>query len=372
MPQESDISERSSPLEKVKEFEEELQNTKYNKRTQRHIGLVKAKIAKLKAKQEARVRGKKKGEGYSVRKSGDATVALLGFPSVGKSTLLNALTNAQSAVGAYDFTTLKVVPGLLEYNHAKIQILDVPGVIKGAADGSGRGKEVLQIIRNADLVLILVDVFHPEQYDVLLKEVWDSGVRINQKKPYIRIKKMPRGGIRIGKTVKLELQDETIEGILKEFRIANADVLIRDEINEDQLIDVIEGNKVYIPSLAIVTKIDIADDNSLGRIKQIKPDVFISAEKKIGIDILKQKLFEKLDFIRIYLKQAGKKADLDEPMIVKRGYTLRDLCSRLHQDFINKFKFARIWGKSAKFEGQIIRNLEHKLEDEDVVQLHIA
>ena len=100
----------------IKEFEDELKKTKYNKKTQHHIGLVKAKIAKLRDKQESRGKGGKKGEGYSVRRSGDATVLLLGFPSAGKSTLLNALTNAESDVGAYAFTTLTVIPGTLDYS----------------------------------------------------------------------------------------------------------------------------------------------------------------------------------------------------------------------------------------------------------------
>ena len=126
--------------EQIKEFEEELKKTKYNKKTQHHIGLVKAKIAKLRERQESRGKGGKKGEGYSVRRSGDATVLLLGFPSAGKSTLLNALTNAESETGAYAFTTLTVIPGTLEYKHAKIQVLDVPGIVKGASDGTGRGK----------------------------------------------------------------------------------------------------------------------------------------------------------------------------------------------------------------------------------------
>ena len=106
--------------EQIKQFQDELKKTKYNKKTQHHIGLVKAKIAKLREKQEKRSKGGKKGEGYAVSRSGDATVLLLGFPSVGKSTLLNALTNADSEIGAYAFTTLKVIPGTLDYNHSKI------------------------------------------------------------------------------------------------------------------------------------------------------------------------------------------------------------------------------------------------------------
>ncbi|MEK6949157.1 MAG: GTPase, partial [Nanoarchaeota archaeon] len=132
--------ERKDPTrEKIKELDDLISKTKYNKSTQHAIGLYKAQLAKLKEKQKARSGGRK-GEGYNVRKTGDGTVVLLGFPSVGKSTLLNALTNANSAVAAYAFTTLTVIPGILEYKHAKIQVLDVPGVMHGAAAGTGRGK----------------------------------------------------------------------------------------------------------------------------------------------------------------------------------------------------------------------------------------
>jgi len=146
--------------DKIKEMEEELSKMQYNKRTQHHYGLVRAKIARLKETEVRRGSGGKKPEGYSVKKSGDATVILCGFPSTGKSTLLNALTNARSEVGAYAFTTLTVVPGLLEYGHARIQVLDVPGIVHGAASGRGRGSEVLSVMRSTDLCIIILDVFH--------------------------------------------------------------------------------------------------------------------------------------------------------------------------------------------------------------------
>src|SRR3989338_6202147 len=205
-----EIAERkkATSSEKIKEFEAELAKTKYNKRTQFHIGLVKAKIAKLKEKEAARGKGGGGSEGFTVRKSGDATVVLLGFPSVGKSTLLNSLTNANSPVGAYAFTTVSVIPGLLEYNHAKIQILDVPGIVYGAASGKGRGKEVLQVIRNADLILIIIDVFHPEHHQALLNEVYETGVRLNQEKPDVKITKKSRGGILVGNTVPIHFIDK--------------------------------------------------------------------------------------------------------------------------------------------------------------------
>lgn len=177
-----DIKKKDAVAEKIKELEELISKSKYNKKTQHAIGLYKAQLSKLKEKQASRSSKGKKGEGYDVRKTGDGTVVLLGFPSVGKSTLLNKLTNSKSPVGSYAFTTLTVIPGTLEYKHAKIQILDVPGVVHGAAAGTGRGKEVLSVIRNSDLILILIDVFHPEHYEALLKEVYDTSIRINQKK----------------------------------------------------------------------------------------------------------------------------------------------------------------------------------------------
>lgn len=79
-------------------------------------------------------------------KSGDARVALIGFPSVGKSTLLNKLTNTHSEACAYEFTTLTCIPGKIEYNGANIQLLDLPGIIEGAAQGKGRGRQVMRRI----------------------------------------------------------------------------------------------------------------------------------------------------------------------------------------------------------------------------------
>lgn len=369
MPEEK-INRRQKISNDIKDLEEELSKTKYNKRTQHHIGLVKAKIARLKEKRSGGSSGK--SEGFAVRKTGDGTVVLLGFPSVGKSTLLNALTNAHSRVGAYAFTTLTCIPGLLEYKHAKIQVLDVPGIVEGAAAGTGRGKEVLQVLRSASMALIILDVFSPEHYPVILKEVYDTDIRLDQKKPDVRITKTSRGGIRIGKTVKLDMSDETIASIMKEFRINNAEVLIRTYINEDQLIDIIEGNKHYIPKIVIANKVDMASQKDIDNFKRtVAPDLFISAETHIGIAELKELIFQKLNFIRIYLKEINKKADMEVPMIMFTGCTIKDVCEKLHRDFVEKFKFARIWGKSAKFEAMKVLKLDHKLMDGDIVELHM-
>src|SRR5690606_7826176 len=118
--------------------------------------------------------------GYSVKKSGDATVVLVGFPSVGKSTLLNRLTGDDlSETAAYAFTTVSVIPGAMEHRGAKIQILDIPGLIADAAMGKGRGKEMIAVVRSVDLSLVLVNVFNEQHKDVLLRALNDAGIRIN-------------------------------------------------------------------------------------------------------------------------------------------------------------------------------------------------
>ncbi len=356
--------------EQIKQLEEELKNTKYNKRTQHHIGLIKAKIAKLREKQSSRSSGK--SEGFAVKKSGNATVALLGFPSVGKSTLLGKITGKESKTGSYAFTTLSVVPGMMNYKGALIQILDLPGIIKGASKGSGRGREVISVLRQADLILIVLEPEKAEeQYKVLFKEVYDSGIRINKKKPDVTIKKDIKGGIKIYKTVNLDLDDETIKSVLREFKIPNATIIIRDKIDVDELIDVIEANKIYTKGLLVVNKIDTVSEEVLEGIKKnLNPDIFISASKNINIDVLKERIYNELNFKRIYLKEVGKKPDLEEPLILRSPVTVKSVCDYLHRDFVDKFKFAKVWGKSSKFPGQKV-SLDHNLEDEDILEIHL-
>src|SRR3989337_2993577 len=178
--------------DQIRAAEEEIQRTQYNKATQHHIG----KLARLKDEKEKRIaKSGGGGPGYAVRKSGHASVALVGFPSVGKSTLLNAITSAQSEVAAYDFTTLDVIPGLLEYRGAKIQVLDMPGLIRGASKGRGRGREVLSVARICDLVLLMVDVFETN-VQVLAEELTSAAMRLNAKPPDAVVTTSNRGGVK--------------------------------------------------------------------------------------------------------------------------------------------------------------------------------
>ena len=346
--------------DRIAEIEEELHTTKYNKATQFHIGKLKAKIARLKV-QTAKKGGGSKGLGYSIKKTGDATIAIVGFPSVGKSTLLNQLTNAKSEVGAYEFTTLKVIPGVMRYNGATFQLLDIPGLIKGASEGKGRGKEVLAVIRSCDMILLLVDANKPEQHGLMLDELRAANIRLNQKAPDIRLKKRDRGGIVVTSTKKQKLPREVILAILNEFKVTNAELMLRDKITEEDLIDHLARNRTYLPAVSIVNKSDLAKP-------KIPKALYISAKEGGGVSELRKIIFDKLELIRIYMKPQGKPPDFDQPLIVKTGTTIDQVCDTIHRDLKKDFRYALLSGPSSKFEGQQV-GLGHRLKDEDILTL---
>jgi uncharacterized protein len=145
------------------------------------------------------------GEGFDVARNGDARVALIGFPSVGKSTLLGALTSTESEAAAYEFTTLTCIPGVMKYKGSKIQVLDLPGIIEGAAHGAGRGKEVIAVARSADAILIVLDAGKEglnRHREILEQELETVGIRLNQRPPDVTVsKRKSGGGVRFASTV---------------------------------------------------------------------------------------------------------------------------------------------------------------------------
>ncbi|MFH1447773.1 MAG: GTP-binding protein [Candidatus Micrarchaeota archaeon] len=357
--------------EKIKEIEDEMKRTKVNKATESHLGLLKAKLAKLR-REFIKISSKKAGGGggFGIRKSGDATVVLIGPPSVGKSTLLNRITNADSRIAQYLFTTLTVVPGLMTYNGAKIQVLDLPGIVAGASEGKGRGKEVLSVSRSADLVLIMLDVFDTKNRFVY-KELEAIGMRLDQKPPNVVITLKKKGGVEISSTVNLtKITPKTVNNILSVYGIHNADIVFRENINTDQFIDAIVGNRRYVPSLLTVNKVDLVKKEYLKKIKsELSEFIPISAENNINMGKLKKAIYEKLELIRVYTKPRMGEADMEEPLMIQRGFTIQDVISKLRVKGMEEgFKHASIWGESAKFGGQKV-GLKHILKDGDIIQI---
>jgi small GTP-binding protein len=357
--------------EQITALEDEIRRTSYNKATSGHIGRLRAKIAVLRLEREKRSRGKGGGVGYAVRKSGNATVALVGYPSTGKSTLLTHLTGANSQSGAYDFTTVSIIPGMLEAAGASIQILDMPGLVPGASRGRGRGREVLSVVRSADLVLFLIDKQHPD-FRGLWDELEDAGIRVNARRPRVVVTPATRGGLTVTSTVRLtRLDEEGATGIAREFGLHNGAIVFREDATPEQLIDVLAGNRVYVPAILVVNKSDLLGPSDREKIReQTKPFVplFISAELGQNLDELVLGIVRALAFIRVYLRPPGGEADRVEPLILRGGSRINDLLARLPPELGRNFKAALVWGRSARFPGQTVGR-DHALADEDVITI---
>lgn len=354
--------------DRIEELEEKLEKTPVNKATETERGRIKGQIAELKEEKQKKQKGTGDTSGYAVEKRGDATVALVGFPSVGKSTLLNNITNAESDTGAYEFTTLDVNPGMLEHKGAKIQILDVPGLIGGAAEGRGGGTQVLSVVRNAEFVIVMLD---PEEMrEVEIKsELYDAGIRMNERPPDIKVEKKGRGGINISTTVDLEIDEETIKQIMQQRGYTNAEVVIREEMDLDRFIDGLMRNRKYVPAITVVNKADMLSEEKREEYEQ-DYELLISAENGLNLEELKEEIFEGLELIRVYMKEKGEEPDEEEPLILKKGDTVEDALEILPGGMKDRFKKAKVTGESSKFPEQKV-GMEHELMDEDILELNL-
>jgi small GTP-binding protein len=249
---------------KIAELQAEMLRTQKNKATNYHLGTLKAKIAKLKSELINGPGGKSAGtknaeRGFDVTKSGDTRIGLVGFPSVGKSTLLTSLTGTRSEAAAYEFTTLTCIPGTMKYKGARIQVLDLPGIIEGAADGRGRGRQVISTARTCNLILVILDASKPVTHKKIIEaELFGFGIRINQTPPDVKFLKKDKGGIGYQEVVVQTkgMNVEVARLVCKEYKISCAEIILREDITVDQFIDTLEGNRSYIPILYVFNKID--------------------------------------------------------------------------------------------------------------------
>ena len=408
----------------LQEIEDEMARTQKNKATSGHLGLLKAKLAKLRRElleDPAGGGGGGKGEGFDVKSTGIARVGLVGFPSVGKSTLLTKLTGTFSEAASYEFTTLTCVPGVIRYMGAKIQLLDLPGIIEGAKDGKGRGRQVIATARTCSLILIVLDVMKPMTHKALIeKELEGFGIRINKKPPNIVFRKKEKGGINFNNSATSgEITLETVKSILSEYKSAwrgrgsppraarmragrkrpqtclswplaphadagaaspprtvhNADVYLKEEVSTDDLVDVVEMSEgkgrgvVYIPVLYVLNKIDQITKEELELVDKMENCCPICAQHEWNLDGLLERIWEKLNLKRIYTKPKGMMPDFEEPVVLPASKAkVEDFCMRIHKTLLNDLKFAQVWGLSAKHKPQRVGK-EHILEDEDVVQI---
>ncbi|MCL5680191.1 MAG: 50S ribosome-binding GTPase [Candidatus Marsarchaeota archaeon] len=353
--------------QRLEELEEELSKTKDNKATNKHLAKLRSKVAE--AKRDLVEAGKRQhGKGFFIKKTGDATVSLLGFPSAGKSSLLNMLTNSRSKTAAYAFTTTTIIPGTMLYNGAHIQILDMPGIIEDAHLGKGGGKAVIAQMRVSNLVVFVIDATNTWQLDSLMDELKGLNIHINEEKPRISvIERKEANGIMV-EVNKSGMSADDIKEILNAFGIYKAIVKIWDKVSEDDMIAIISEKAYYMRGIIALNKVDlVADGNALAMelSKRYGMHSFpISATTGHGVSALKNGIYENLGIMRIFLKP--KVGGNSEPIIIRKGASVGELASKIHTSIIDELKCAFVEGPSVKFRNQRV-GIKHALKDGDTV-----
>ena len=308
--------------EKIKFLEEMMATIPKHKGTEKMQALLKTKMAKLKAAQQARPAAARHGPSFHVEKSGAGQVVVIGPPNSGKSRLIAALTGADPEVGDYPYTTRTPAPYMMKFENIQVQLVDTPPLAPEAIE-----TEIVELVKATDAVLLVLDLADQETASIL----------------------------------------ENLLAKLKERRI---------ELQSEKLQSPPEPGCFRKRTLLIGTKQDstLATEN-LAFLREYFGDKIsftaVSAVNGDGLDGLKKGIFLLLDIIRVYSKTPGKKADFSEPFALPKGSTVSEMARAVHKDFFEKLKYARIWRKgSLALQGQMV-NREFVLEDEDVVELRI-
>lgn len=291
----------------------------------------------------------------------------------GRSSLLSILTGAKVRIADYPFTTKKPALGILDYEGVKLQIVEVPALFPDITS-SKTGPQTLSVIRNADAILLVIDLTRNplEQMKILLSELEESGIKINKKPPLVKIKKTGMGGIQILGLQFYDGQKEDLIDLLHESNIYNSVIRIEGKTGLDEIREALDESIVYKTALIVANKGD--GESSAGNYNKLKSMykthfkiVPVSAAKTVGFAKLKSSIFEILDIIRVYTKEIGGELS-NRPLILSNGMTIADVAKKLHKHFLEKFKYAKVFGSSAKFNGERV-GLDHVLKDKDVVQI---
>ncbi|MCK4714894.1 MAG: TGS domain-containing protein, partial [Candidatus Aenigmarchaeota archaeon] len=173
----------------------------------------------------------------------------------------------------------------------------------------------------------------------------------------------------IGSAVRLtKITKEMVKEALHEFKILNAEVVIRQDVSMEQFTDCILGNRTYIPSIVVLNKSDTVSSGELEWLrKRCGECVAISAQDGTGIKELRRVIWKKLGLIRVFMKKPGKEPDMEEPVIVRKGSSIRDVAEKIHRSW-GGADSARVWG-SSRFPGQRL-GLGYVLKDRDIVEIH--
>jgi hypothetical protein len=371
-----------SPKEKMDAMIEFLKYVPQHKGTMKLRGEIKRKIALIKMDLEDK---KRKGTGKSsggpklfIEKGATAQVALVGMTNVGKSCLMNATTNSKVLVTPTPFSTHEPVPGMMDYMDVQFQIVEAPAVMEGAAEGKAGGNVTLGLARNADGVILMVDLSNDpvEQLELLLAELEKTRVLVSKPSGRVEIERRPAGAalriILVGRLLDCSLRD--VEQTLRDYRINDAIVHISGEVALNDIEDAVYENTIYKPAVVVANKLDL--HGAAANLRALKahvngklPIVAMSCEKRIGLDELGKALFASLGIIRIFTKEPGMKVHSDRPFVLRKGATVNELAKNIHKELYSNFMFAMVWAKRLPFSPKKV-GLSFVLDDGDIVEIH--
>jgi ribosome-interacting GTPase 1 len=376
----NEASSARKPQEKLEKLQEFLSLIPKHKGTSRLCAQVKRQIATLRREIEESRRRKvgRGGPRFFIEKEGAAQVVILGPTKVGRSSLLASVTNAKVEVSDYPYTTQEPVPGMLQHEDLQFQLVEAPALVKGSADGETWGLQTLGLARNADGLVLMVDLSENprEQLSLILSEL--EKARILTQKPSAKVeieRKHVGAGLRIillGRLVDCTMQD--VETLLKGYRIRDAIIKIHGEAALDDVEDAIFESTIHRPAIIIANKADtIEATKNLNELKAFLGNKYalltVSCKSPFGFEKLGARLFRALDIIRVYTKEPVKKEHSPKPFILKRGATIADLARLIHTDFYRRFSYAKVWAKRLRFSPQKV-GTSFVLEDKDIVELH--
>jgi ribosome-interacting GTPase 1 len=378
----AEVEAAHHPKEKLQKMQEFLSTVPKHKGTLKLRGEVKKKMAIIRRDMEER---KRKGTGKSsggpklfVEKEGAAQLALLGMTNVGKSCLMQAVTKANVTVSATPYTTRDPSPGIMDYGDVQFQIVETPAVMEGSGDGRAWGPVTLGVARNADGLLLMVDLSRDpvRQLELILAELEKSRILVSKPSGRVIIDRRHAGAalriILVGRLVDCSMHD--VENLLRSYRISDAVVKISGDVTLDDVEDAIFETTIYKPAAVVANKMDLA--NALANLQMLKkyvndklPVVSTSCECKFGLNELGKTIFDSLGVIRVYTKEPGSHESTGRPFVLRHGATVNDLAKNIHKEFISTFLFAMVWAKRLPFSPKKV-GLSFPLEDGDVIEIH--
>jgi len=367
-------------VQRIAELEKLLSLAPRHKGAERMVGDYRKKLAQLKAKlekQREQERARKGGRGAEegvVRKEGAGQVCLIGVTNSGKSTLINAVTNAELEVGDYPFTTPLPTPAMLTLEDINIQLVEIPGLFEGSNE-SGIGRQALSVARNTDCIALVIDLSQDidSQMNIILGELDAARIRLNKEKSAVRIERVGLGGHMIYGAQNFQGDIEEVKEYLTARRITNIIVRIQKPATFEQLVDAMDSSVAYVRALVVATKGDA--EGSEARFKELEKKygnrfdiVPISAERKENLDGMSWSFYEHLDILRVYTKIPGKHRE-DKPIVLPEGSIVEDAARKVHKElFVERFRAAVIIRANDKIKRRTV-GLNYPLQDGDILQL---